>query len=96
VKFKLDENLPASSASALIGSGHDVDSLIDEGLAGAPDTDVVAAATAAARVLISLDRGLGDIRMYPPGTQAGRRLVNGDSVEIASARTRRTSTLPRL
>jgi hypothetical protein len=57
VKFKLDENLPASSASALISSGHDVDTVTDEGLAGAPDTEVVAAATAAARILISLDRG---------------------------------------
>ena len=36
-----------------------------------PDPDVVAAATAAGRILISLDRGLGDIRSYPPGTHAG-------------------------
>lgn len=71
MKFTLDENLPASSASALISSGHDVDTVIDEDLAGAPDTDVVAAATAAGRILISLDRGLGDIRTYPPGTHAG-------------------------
>ena len=43
----------------------------DEGLIGAPDHDVVAAATAAGRILISLDRGLGDIRAYPPGSHAG-------------------------
>jgi hypothetical protein len=29
------------------------------------------AATAAGRILISLDRGLGDIRAYPPGSHAG-------------------------
>ncbi|HYZ55022.1 MAG TPA: DUF5615 family PIN-like protein [Streptosporangiaceae bacterium] len=71
MKFKLDENLPASSSAILAHAGHDVDTVIDEGLAGAPDQDVVAAATAAGRILISLDRGLGDIRAYPPGNHAG-------------------------
>jgi Domain of unknown function (DUF5615) len=42
-----------------------------EGLGGAPDRDVVAAATAAERIPVSLDRGLGDIRAYPPGSHAG-------------------------
>ena len=39
-----------------------------EHLAGRPDHDVVAASTAAERVPISLDVGLGDIRAYPPGS----------------------------
>lgn len=42
--------------------GHDVDIVIAEGLTGAPDEDVVAEATATDRILISLDRRLGDIR----------------------------------
>lgn len=42
-----------------------------EGLAGDADLDVLAAATAAGRVLITLDRGLGDIRKYPPGSHPG-------------------------
>jgi len=71
VKFKLDENLPASSASLLQAAGHDVDTVIAEELTGAPDPAVLAAATAADRVLVSLDRGLGDIRAYPPGSHAG-------------------------
>jgi predicted nuclease of predicted toxin-antitoxin system len=68
VKFKLDENLPVSSSAILTSAGHDVDTVIQEGLIGAPDQDVVAAA---GRILISLDRGLGDIRAYPPGSHAG-------------------------
>jgi predicted nuclease of predicted toxin-antitoxin system len=56
VKFKLDENLPVSSAAILTSVGHDVDTVTDEGLVGTPDRDVVATATAAARILISLDR----------------------------------------
>jgi len=45
--------------------------ITDEGPIGAPDREVVAAATAPGRILISLDRGLGDIRAYPPGSHAG-------------------------
>ena len=55
MKFKLDENLPVSSARALTGCGHDVDTVAAEGLTGASDPDVVAAAAAEARVLITLD-----------------------------------------
>ena len=71
MKFKPGENLPASATAILASAGHDVDTVTHEGLIGAPDQNVVAAATAAGRILISLDRGLGDIRAYPPGSHAG-------------------------
>lgn len=71
MKFKLDENLPVSSGHALTGCGHDVDTVTAEGLTGAADPQVLAAAAAEARVLITLDRGMGDIRTYPPGSHAG-------------------------
>jgi predicted nuclease of predicted toxin-antitoxin system len=58
VKFKLDENLPVSSAMILTSAGHDVDTVTEEGLVGAPDRDLVAAATVAGRILVSMDRGL--------------------------------------
>ena len=71
MKFKLDENLPASSAAVLARAGRDVDTVTAEGLTGAPDRDVVVAATAEGRILISLDVGMGDIRAYPPGSHPG-------------------------
>lgn len=71
MKFKLDENLPASAVQALAGCGHDVDTVRAEGLTGAPDPRVVSAAAVDGRVLITLDRGMGDIRAYPPGSHAG-------------------------
>lgn len=40
-------------------------------MAGAPDPDVVAAATGSQRILVTLDVGLGDIRAYPPGSHSG-------------------------
>jgi predicted nuclease of predicted toxin-antitoxin system len=71
VKFKLDENLPASAAEVLADAGHNTDTVTGEGLTGAPDQSVVAAATVARRVLTTLDQGMGDIRAYPPGSHAG-------------------------
>ena len=55
MKFKLDENLPVSSAAILTSAGHDVDTVAQESLIGEADRDVVAAATGAGRILISLD-----------------------------------------
>ena len=66
MKFKLDENLPVSSSAILTSTGHDVDTVIQEGLIGPPDQDVVAAATAAGRILISLDRGLATSALTRP------------------------------
>ena len=78
MKFKLDENLPVSSAAILTSVGHDVDTVTHEGLIGAPDRDVVVAATEAGRMLISRDCGLGDIRAYPPGPSRGHRRAPPD------------------
>jgi hypothetical protein len=68
VKVKLDENVPRSANQVLIAAGHDVDTVVEENRAGAIDPQVAAAV---GRLLITLDRGLGDIRTYPPGSHAG-------------------------
>jgi len=56
-----------TTADAVSGGG----GAAGEGLAGAADPDVVAAATAAGRILISPDAGLADIRANPPGGHVG-------------------------
>ena len=71
MRVKLDENIPRSARQVLIAAGHEVDTVVDEDLGGASDPQVVAAAAADERLLITLDRGLGDIRAYPPGSHAG-------------------------
>lgn len=71
MRIKLDENLPVSAKAVLSAHGHDVDTVAEEQLTGAPDPTVVAAASATERLLITLDRGLGDLRRYPPGSHAG-------------------------
>jgi predicted nuclease of predicted toxin-antitoxin system len=71
VRFKLDENMPADAASRLREAGHDAISVVDEGLSGADDPPVLAAATAERRILMTFDLDFADVRHYPPGTHAG-------------------------
>lgn len=71
MRVKLDENVPVSAVNIATQLGHDVDTVYGENLADATDADVLTAATQDERLLITLDRGLGDVRSYPPGTHAG-------------------------
>ncbi|MGO9972596.1 MAG: DUF5615 family PIN-like protein [Solirubrobacteraceae bacterium] len=71
MKVKLDENIPRRAGEVLTRTGHEIDTVVEEGLTGSPDSDVVRAATAAGCLLITLDRGIGDVRTYPPGAHAG-------------------------
>jgi len=69
--IKLDENLPAELADDLRRLGHLVDTVAGEGFEGQPDRLVADAARGARRCLFSLDKGLGDIRRYPPKAYHG-------------------------
>ncbi len=71
MKIKLDENLPRRVVGDLEKAGHDVTTVVEEGLAGGRDVDVIAAAANEGRMLITLDRGLGDLRAHPPGSHSG-------------------------
>lgn len=71
MRIKLDENLPAELAEDLVRLGHPVDTVADEGLAGHADPIVAGAARRARRCFFSLDKGLGDIRRYPPKAYHG-------------------------
>jgi predicted nuclease of predicted toxin-antitoxin system len=71
VKLKLDENLPLSLKPRLARRGHDVDTVPDEKLQGAEDPRVLSAAADEGRLLLTLDRGFGDVRRYPPGSHGG-------------------------
>ena len=71
MKLKLDENLPHELAAALRRDGHDVHTVVDAQLAGESDPVIVAAATDEGRFLLTLDRGVGDLRRHPPGSHAG-------------------------
>jgi hypothetical protein len=71
VRFKLDENLPVELLDDLRAAGHQADGLRDEGLIGAPDDVVLDLVRRETRVLLTLDKGIADVRAYPPETHAG-------------------------
>ena len=75
MKIKLDENLPVSLQQALSERGHDVDTVMSEGIAGYCDADVWRYACAAERFLITQDLDFSDIRQFAPGTHQGILLV---------------------
>ena len=71
MKFKLDENLPLEAAVLLTAAGHDVHTVNQEELCGAPDSKISAVCRAEQRALITLDTDFCNILSYPPEEHAG-------------------------
>ncbi len=62
----------------------DVDSVLEEYLGGRDDPTVLEAASAEGRMLITLDRGFGDVRSYPPGSHPGIVVLRPDDQRVAT------------
>lgn len=71
MKFKIDENLPTEIAADLRAAGHEADSVTDQGLAGAPDALIMSRVQSEGRVVLTMDKGIADVRAYPPKDYAG-------------------------
>ena len=71
MRFKIDENLPGEFVEMLRGAQHDAQSVLDEGLGGAPDTRLAEVCRSEQRAIVTLDLDFADIRAYPPHEQAG-------------------------
>lgn len=71
MRAKADENMPIESAEVLRAAGWDCDTVVDEALGGADDSDVGARCQAENRVLFTLDTDFADIRTYPPSAYVG-------------------------
>lgn len=71
MKFKIDENLPVELVTLLGSAGHDVASVLSQGLGGATDSVVAERCQAEDRALLTLDVGFADIRRYPPESYPG-------------------------
>ena len=71
MRIKLDENMPYEAVAVLEQAGHDVQTVLDEQLQGQPYPVVAAHIAAEHRALVTLDRGFGDMRKYPPSNYVG-------------------------
>lgn len=71
MKIKLDENIPLRIQSLLSELRHDVDTVLQEKLAGCMDEQIWQAAQVSSRFLITQDLDFSDIRRFAPGTHAG-------------------------
>ncbi len=79
-------------------SGHDAETVLDEGMGGASDPEVLAACLAEERVLVTQDADFADIRAYPPREYPGIivfRLSNQTRDTLTEVGTRLINTLAR-
>lgn len=75
MKIKLDENLPHRLVQLLGDLGHDVDTVLDEGIAGRDDSVVWDQSQVHDRFLITQDLDFSDARKYVPGSHHGLLLI---------------------
>jgi predicted nuclease of predicted toxin-antitoxin system len=75
LRFKLDENLPTELCNDFTAYGHQADTVHDEGLTGAADSIILERVRLEERILLTMDKGITDIRQYPPDQYAGIVLV---------------------
>jgi predicted nuclease of predicted toxin-antitoxin system len=71
VKLFLDENLSPQHATELRTEGHDAVAVLEVGLSGAPDEQVLRFAVENGRVLVTLDADFANVMRFPPGQTLG-------------------------
>jgi len=71
MRSKLDENLDVRLARLMGESGHDVDTVLEEGLSGQPDESVYQACIRSGRVLVTLDLDFSNPIRFPPASTEG-------------------------
>jgi hypothetical protein len=71
MKIKLDQNLSQRLRDDLTALKHDVDTVLDQGLSGASDPEVLMAATSHDRILFTLDHDFLDLKKYPLDSHSG-------------------------
>jgi predicted nuclease of predicted toxin-antitoxin system len=71
MKFKVDENLPAELLDDLRGAAHEAETVPEEGLTGAPDAVILESVRTDGYTLLTMNKGIADVRAYPPDHYAG-------------------------
>jgi predicted nuclease of predicted toxin-antitoxin system len=75
-KFVLDEDMPRSTGMILREHGYDVKDVRDYGLRGAEDEEIYRFAQREEAVILTHDRGFGNILRFPLGNHFGIVVAN--------------------
>ncbi len=78
MKIKLDENVVREAVAVLRELGHDVTTVPEQEMSGWSDDDIWPVIQDESRLLVTLDKGFGDIRHYAPGSHRGVLLLRPD------------------
>ncbi len=76
MKFKLDENFGPTVQRIFQQRGLDYHTVREENLRGAVDGDVLKAAVAEGRILVTMDRDFNNVLRYPPGQTSGIAVIS--------------------
>ena len=91
MKFKLDENMPAELAHHLRADGYDAYTVAEQELIDAVDPLLLSRVKAEGRAFLTMDKGIADVRKYPPRDFAGlivfRTMLTGRSAVLQFALT---------
>lgn len=71
MKFKIDENLGPQVRDRFVREGYDALTVHDQCASGIADPDLVRLCTSEGRTLVTMDKELANVVMYPPGSHAG-------------------------
>ena len=76
IKFIIDEDIPRSTGKVLKEQGYDVRDIRDYGLRGAEDDKIYEFAQKEKAILITGDKGFGNILRFPLGNHFGIVIAN--------------------
>ena len=71
MRLKLDENLGKRAADVLGAHGHDVQTVLEQGMSRAPDEQVIRACQSEQRCLVTLDLDFGNPLVFDPPAYSG-------------------------
>ena len=71
VAFLADESLPDLTAGLIESWGYSVKKAREARLSAAKDSQIFEAAQRKGLILLTADKGFGDVRVYPPSTHVG-------------------------
>jgi len=71
MRLKLDENLGRAAADVFHAYGHDVQTVLGQGLSRAPDHEVIRVCESERRCLVTLDLDFGNPLVFDPAQYSG-------------------------